>query len=330
MRRPIGEVARGHTNPIDEGCQCACGAVGYILAHFPGSRERPGYYGTMPLFAWALWATTLVPQAAQPAREVALPPLEERCSRSLSMAGFSDNERAYAVAEALTCTNADGTWDTYSIIDVIDAATTRVLARYQATPILRHKGKNAPVFVPPSKLAQQNPAYRSASAQPLWQKLRRGGHFGQKRHDFADVLIRLRRDPDSRLDVAAHKTELLVKIPARASLGFTVVGRLVNGLHMDMGHFRDSANLAVPHTGRLEAIFSKHGHLVASLYHPGYAKSRDGVLCITQTPPEQPIGSTHVGFMQMLEWDADSVEELYGDLHPEGKAVWKEMIGPLE
>ena len=280
----------------------------------------------MALSACITLALGLALAEARPPRQVALPPAGARCRRLLSMAGFSDNERAYAVREDLTCHNADGTHDAYALIDVIDAADMRLLARYQATPVTRSTSALLPVFEPPAILAQANPPWRHASTVGTWEKLRRGGHFWQKRHDFKDVLIRLRRDPDSHLDVAPKGTQLLLRVPAHTALGFTVVGRLVNGLNTDLGHFRDQSDRPAAHRAGLEAIFSRHGHLVATLFHGGSGDD----LWITRTPEEQPIASTHVGFLQMLEWDADSVEELYGNLHPDGREVWKDMVGPLE
>ena len=162
---------------------------------------------------------------AQLPRPVALPAAPGHCRRTLAMAGFSDNERAYAVREDLDCQNADGTQDAYSLIDVLDAASMRLLARYQATPVSRTDRGRQPVFVPPSTLARANPAWHKAGTVGSWEKLRRGGHFWQKRHDFKDVLIRLRRDPDSRLEVAAKGTRLTVQVPAKAALGYPGVGR---------------------------------------------------------------------------------------------------------
>jgi hypothetical protein len=137
-------------------------------------------------------------------------------------------------------------------------------------------------------------------------------------------MVRLRRDPDSFIEVVAEANQVTVTNPKGGPLGFTGVGRLVDGSEMDLGHVREPTKGR--RKGTLEVAFSAHGHVVAQLYHGRHADT----VYVVRTPPTQPIASTQVGFMQMLKWDADSVEELFGQMHPDAKPVWDEMVGEIE
>lgn len=255
-------------------------------------------------------------------------PIEPHCSRRLEVLGFADNERALAIMQHVSCPRGDGTTDHYDLIDLMETHGRTVVASYQGSPIGRRhtKAPHKPVFVLPGALAAQHPSWRHASPMISWVKIKRAGHFRRRLHDFKDVMVRVRPDADSPMDVHAEGTRLLLTAPQDKPIGCQVVGRLVDGSEIDLGHVRDEAQAQHMDRGHIEVAFSAHGHLVAMVHH---GMGKDAVI-LTKTPHTQPIASTQVGFLQMLRWDAASVKELYGDLHPEGKKVWDEMVGVLE
>jgi hypothetical protein len=279
----------------------------------------------VPLLVFALLSASS-PQGPKPPTQVVPSPMDSACRRTVNVAGFSDNERAYALSQQVRCRNPDGSRDTFGLIDIVDAAKGEVVATFQASPILRTGQDGKPLFAPPRVLASANPSWAHAFALHAWEKVRRGGHFKLMRHDFKDVLVRVRRDSDSPLDVKADGTKLRLLLNPKQPLGYTGVARLVDGSEVDLGHIREETPGRQVFRGNMEVVFSHHGHLLAMVHHG----MLEDTIMVMRTPDDQPIASTQVGFMQMLQWDAASVKDLYGKLHPNGKEVWDEMIGTLE
>lgn len=291
----------------------------------------------MPI--WALMcaaflaADSAAAAPAEPADEGAKPwtwltpgPVPKRCSRTFEVAGFADNERAMALTQHVRCPLAGGLVDRFQILDLIELKENTVLARYRGSPITRTQGKKMPVFVPPAALAAAYPIWARAQPPRAWAKIRRAGHFKLRKHDFKDVMVRVRLDDDSAMDVRAEGTKLQLVAPIGQPIGCMVVGRLTDGSEIDLGHVRDTSPAKQPERGTVEVLFSSHGHVVALVHH-GLTQDR---LSITHTRRSDPVASTQVGFLQMLKWDAESVKEIYGDLHPGTKAVWDEMVGDIE
>lgn len=262
---------------------------------------------------------------AVPAAKLDVSPLEKGCHRRLEVAGFSDNERAIAVTQTIICPAGPDQTDHFAITDLIELKTRRVLASYQSSPISRTAG-NKPQFVPPKQLRDHHRSWAHALPQHLWTKVRRAGHFKLHVHDFKDVMVRMRLDADSPMDVRAEHDSLVLTAPPNVPIGCTAVGRLVDGSEVDLGHVRDEAPSPGNQRGSLKMVFSAHGHVLA-LVHRGL---KQDTITLTRTPNTQPIASTQVGFMQMLKWDADSVKKLFGEIHPEGREVWDEMVGQIE
>jgi hypothetical protein len=281
----------------------------------------------MVAMMWLVAALVGAQNEGYVAAEVIRPsPLGGHCSRRLEVAGFSDNERAMAVLQHARCSHPDGSVDHFDLLDLIELNGRTVLATYQASPIVRTVGPHRPVFVPPATLRRDNPAWGRAQHLQEWVKLKRAGHFKARKHDFKDVLVRLRPDPDSPLDVRAEGTQLILIAPPPAPIGGTVMGRLTDGSEVPLGHVRDEAQAKGAERGSLQVLFSAHGHLVALVHHGLLEEA----VTLTHTPKTEPFASTQVGFLQMLKWDADSVKALYKQMHPEGRKVWDEMIGDLE
>jgi hypothetical protein len=128
------------------------------------------------------------------------------------------------------------------------------------------------------------------------------------------------------MDVRAVGTKLILTAPPKDPIGCTVVGRLTDGSEVNLGHVRDEAPAKSPDRGSVQVMFSAHGHLVAMVHH-GLAHE---TISLTRTPHKAPLGSTQVGFLKMIQWDAQSVKDLYGDMHPGSRKIWDEMIGNLE
>lgn len=278
------------------------------------------------LLAAFVWAEAPLINDAVPAAVVAPSANEGRCSRVIEVLGFADNERALALEQHLRCSVGHGLWDHYAIVDLIETRTRTVLASYQGSPITRTGLNNKPVFAEPTALRAQHPPWREARPLHEWTKIKRAGHFRLRKHDFKDVMVRVRLDADSPMDVHAEGTKLLITAPQGAPIGCNVVGRLVDGTEVELGHVRDAANAKTQDRGHLEVVFSAHGHLVALVHHGMHQEA----LTLTRTPHKNPIASTQVGWLQMIQWDAASVKELYGQIHPEGQKVWDEMVGNVE
>lgn len=289
---------------------------------------------------WALLCATLLqaaPGAAsapepdptegqRPWAVMELGPVPRHCSATLQVVGFSDNERAMAVKQHVRCPHNKTELDHFELIDLIELKGGTVLARYQGSPITRTSRARRPVFVPPAQLRAAYPAWGKARPQQAWAKLKRAGHFRLRAHNFQDVMVRVRLDADSPMDVRAEGTKLRLTAPVGKPIGCMVVARLVDGSEIDLGHVRDETPSKRQERGTLEVVFSAHGHVVALVHH-GLGQDH---LMVTHTRRSDPIASTQVGFLQMLKWDADSVKELYGELHPGGKAIWDEMVGNIE
>lgn len=250
-----------------------------------------------------------------------------RCSETVDFLGFSRNERTLALRTTAACHGADGSVDTLQLVKLIDVGNGRILATYEEAPSWRtaHGRRHLLGRV---TLAAAYPSLAQVQSPAAWSRVRAAGAFVAHRHDFADASVRLRLDAsrggDPALQLRAEHRCLLVQARRQAEVRFTVVARLADGQHAELGHFVRPAGLTS--AAALSVYTSKPGHRVALVWRVG-AHTR----LVTYSTPEDARFATNndVGAVNVLSGTAEEVESIYKTLHPHAAKAWDENVGEL-
>lgn len=253
-------------------------------------------------------------------------------TRTMAFLGFSRNEKACAWRETVVQTQGHGLIDRYHLVRLVDTATNKTVAVYRESSIYRTDGHGGFVFTADALLSRDNPEWTAAAPRRAWLKVQRDARFRAVRLDFKDTLVRLDVDDDAQLqDVYAEDKTIEVEAAAGSPVGYVPVARLMNGALLPLGHFRmqPSGKPARVHA-EVEVYHSISGKRIAILNHfheEMGGKQRDQQDALVVPTPDVPIGSTHVGALQMLSYEAKSCHDLFKSMHPEGMKDWDEHMG---
>lgn len=253
-------------------------------------------------------------------------------SKTVEFVGFSANESVSAWRTTRTVPQASGDLDRFSLVTLVDTKTNQLLATLRDSTIRRTDAAGRPRRAAEATLATANPAYQAALPRATWRKLKREGRFWAARLPLKDSTVRLLADDDTELTVTNAKKQLSVTTPSGMPLGYTVVGRLMDGTFMLLGHFRHAALPYAPMLATVEVSVSHSGKSIAVLNR--FTPGADGDLPaettsegIVVSSPAQALGATAVGALNMLNVYNKSVEDIFLGLHPEAKADYGTFVG---
>ena len=274
--------------------------------------------------AVALLALALRAAPAQAAAPGAVP---TRCTETVDFLGFSRNERTLALRTVADCRHADGAHDQLQLIKLLDVATGRTLATYEESPSWRvARGRRH--LLARTALVASYPSLAQLQAPNAWRRVRAAGAFAARRHDFADASVRLRVDEsnlsDPDLQLHAKNKSLRVWAHDRAHVKFTVIARLANGEHAELGHFVRPAGLAS--AASLDVYASKPGHRVGLLWR---VNGHTRLVTYSTTIDARFANNDDAGAVNVLSGTAEEVESIYKAMHPKGAKIWDENVGEL-
>lgn len=261
--------------------------------------------------------------AAAPAAAANAP----HCTEAVTFLGFSRNERTLALRTTAACHGVDGSVDNLQLVKLVDVADGRTLATYEEAPSWR-TARGRRHLVGRATLAAAFPSLAHVQSPAAWSRVRAAGAFVAHRHDFADASVRLRLDAsrggNPALQLRAEHRCLLVQARPGAEVRFTVVARLADGQHAELGHFVRPAGLRSP--AALSVYTSRPGHRVALVWRVG-AHTR----LVTYSTPDDARFATNddVGAVNVLSGTAEEVESIYKTLHPHAARAWDENVGEL-
>ncbi len=270
----------------------------------------------------ALPLCLLLLPAAAPAATPASP-------RSVEFIGFSRNEKVSAWRIHQRRRQADGGWDTYSLVRLISIESNALLATFQAPPLRHLDRRGRPSPVPMATLLRRNPAYARATSAQAWRKTKRIGRFAAIAQEFKDTVVRLAVDMDSKLDAEAGTKELRIVSKAGAPLGYTPICRLFEGEMISLGHYRlDRTPLRTqPLRAHLRVYYSHTGRLIAALNAFETPNGDVSDALVVTTHPDDPIGATGVGLLPMVEAQSRSLYNSFKKVHPEQIQTYRRYIG---
>ena len=243
--------------------------------------------------------------------------------------GFSRNEAACAWRLHVSSTSG-GFQDRYTLVHVVEIKSHKLIAVFRdSATIQRFDAHGKRIATPGRVLADAHPDWAHAGPHAMWEHLRQRGGFSSVKVDFKSNLIRVLPDQDDKpLEFSADKKVLKITTRAGSPLGYQAVARLYEGTPMVLGHYRMDAPSAGAAQAQLEVYHSHAGHVIAVLNRfATAAKSAENQAAFFTTPYNNPIGTTNIGSLNMIETDSQSIETLYKQMHPQGAHDYDVFVG---
>ena len=243
--------------------------------------------------------------------------------------GFSRNEAACAWRLHVNSVSG-GIQDRYSLVHVVEIKSHKLIAVFRdSATIQRFDAHGKRIAAASHVLAEAHPDWARAGSHALWERLRQHGGFGSVQVDFKSNLIRVLPDEDDKpLEFSAKKKILNITTRPGAPLGYQAVARLYQGTPLVLGHYRMDAPSDGAAHAQLEVYHSHAGHVIAVVNRFATAASAaENQAAFFTTPYNNPIGSTNIGSLNMIETDSQSVESLYKEMRPQGAHDYDVFVG---
>lgn len=249
-------------------------------------------------------------------------------SAPIDFIGFSRNEAACAWRLHVKAP-IEGGEDRYTLVHVVEIKSHKLIAVFRDSAIQRYNAHGKRVATASRALANAHPDWAHAGSRALWEHLRQRGGFGSVKVDFKNNLIRVLPDEDDKpLEFSADKKTLHITTRAGAPLGYQAVARLYEGNPLVLGHYRMDAPNAGAARAQLEVYHSHAGHVIAVVNRFATAsRGMESEAAFFTTPDNNPIGTTNIGSLNMIESDSQSVESLYKQMHPQGSHDYDVFVG---
>ncbi len=260
--------------------------------------------------------------AAAPAQTTTKP-------QPIDFIGFSRNEEACAWRLHVNSVSG-GVQDRYSLVHVVEIKSHKLVAVFRdSASIQRFDAHGKRIAAASRTLADAHPDWARAGSRAMWERLRQHGGFGSVQVDFKSNLIRVLPDDDDKpLAFSANKKILNITTLPGAPLGYQAVARLYEGTPLVLGHYRMNAPSDGAAQAQLEVYHSHAGHVIAVVNRfATAANTAENQAAFFTTPYNNPIGSTNIGSLNMIETDSQSVESLYKEMHPQGAHDYDVFVG---
>ena len=261
------------------------------------------------------------------------PAASAQAGKDIKFIGFSGNDAVCAWRVTTHRHQPGGDVDTFTLVRIVDTRNNRLVATLRDSGISRVGASGHKKAAAEHTLSQDNPDYAAAGARSMWPKLKQKGHFTFVQLTFKNNTVRLIADQDSRLATKPDdKKYLHVASEAGQPLGYVPVARLFEGEMMPLGHYRLEGASEEPLRADLKIYHSHSGIVIAVLntFHlpeaPDHTFSEAAVL---RTAPNDPIGSTDMGMMEMIDAQARSAEIGFKSMHPEEAKDYDMYVGRL-
>ena len=252
----------------------------------------------------------------------------EATIQSVEFLGFSKAETAYAYRLHYARGLDDGQQDSFSLIEVRDTEHGAPVALFRDGGVVRRNRAGQIRGRGTAALLAANPEWGRAAAPAIWQRLRAQGHFHATRHAFGDGMVRLLADNDAHLTVTVVAKSAHISGPAGEPLGYTPMARTLEGHQMPLGHFRHEADAGTVINAQLQVYHSSSGRLIAVinrfLPESGGAPS---VQTLMVNSGRDPIASTRLHPLRLVDWQAHSLRDSFKKLHPGGMEHFDTFVG---
>ncbi len=255
------------------------------------------------------------------------PAHEER----LEFIGFSHTEDAAAWRVRVARPTDEGGWDRYTVIRVIDLRTGDVIGhirqgKARRTDSLGRKERLAP----PERIEAENPLWQDALPARTWKIARKKIRFDKEPVAVEGGAIRFVPDDDAFMTLAVNEHTLRVVSDPGSAIGLVPQARLFDGTDLALGHIRVAGEANRVVEAKIKIYHSHKGHAVAyevELHSntPGHERHMEYGKAFRL--PRSRLGVTSIGTWNMLSGNFDQQEEIFGDLHPELRSMFKSYVG---
>lgn len=192
-------------------------------------------------------------------------PEQPQPSEFIEFLGFSANGAVAAWLTRVVVARQSGITDTFTIATTQDTRTGETIATFRAGKLERVAVDGTTVRVSRRSLLRQNPRYRAAEPQHLWQKILRATAFKAEEVAMEYKGIRLRPDADARMS-GRNRSERMDLVGAPGTpVGYQVMVRTIDSKKRSVCHLRVEASAHGAIEAQLRAYRSRSGRTLALL-----------------------------------------------------------------